>query len=242
MQDEKIISRVKKMLALANDAGAAEGERDNALRMAYNLIAKYNLTMESIETHGQEQRLDEKGSFHGAPWSVSVTNSIAQLFFCKYYVAKHEGEGRRDYGHHFVGKESNAVTARYMAEFVVTSILNEGGKAMRREKETSAWWRSFCIGAADRIRVRVQELRQHEQEANRPAASTGTALVLADVYRTELVANDEWLKAQGVRLRKGGGAGRGAASGDGRAAGDAFGKTIQLNRQVGGSAEPLRLS
>lgn len=69
--EDKIINRIKKMLALANDAAAAEGERDNAMRMAYNLLAKHNLTMATVEgpTNG-EKREQNAAQFYGRPWAL----------------------------------------------------------------------------------------------------------------------------------------------------------------------------
>lgn len=43
-----ILEKVKKLLALAGNAGATEGERDNALRMAHGLLAKHNLDMADL--------------------------------------------------------------------------------------------------------------------------------------------------------------------------------------------------
>lgn len=239
MEDnDKVVSRVKKMLALANDEGAAEGERDNALRMAYNLIAKFNLSMSSIENHGTEQRIDEIGDFRGQVWATSVTSSIARLFFCHYYIVRFSATNKMNIQHHFVGKESNAVTARYMAEFVVTSIISEGRKSSRRADQGSAWRRSFFIGAADRIRARVMEMRNEEEVTNKAEVSTGTSLVIADYYKTEALKNNEWLSQQGIRLVKGKSKPtKGATSGDAYASGDAYGKTIQLNRQVSGEGQ-----
>lgn len=235
MGEEKIIGRVKKMLALANDSGASEGERDNALRMAYNLIAKYNLSMSSIESHGEESRVDESGSFRGQPWVVSVVNSVAQLFFCKYYFVKKKG---MNYDHHFVGKDSNAVTARYMAEFVVTSIIAQGRKESRKVGEASAWRRSFFMGAADRIQSRIREMKDEASASNKAdVASGGTSLVLSSVYDSEKEANEAWLESQGVRLRSRKITTKAAAHRDGYASGDSFGKTIQLNRQVGSTKQ-----
>ena len=46
--NEKVLERIKKMLTLGNDAGATEAERETALRMAYNVMAKYNLTIADL--------------------------------------------------------------------------------------------------------------------------------------------------------------------------------------------------
>src|SRR5271165_5769595 len=45
----KTIYRIKKLLALANDKGATEGEAAEASRRAFALLAKWNLSLDSIE-------------------------------------------------------------------------------------------------------------------------------------------------------------------------------------------------
>jgi len=59
--ENKVLERVKKMIALGNDAAATEAERETALRMAYNLLAKYNLSMSDLpedESHEARERQD----------------------------------------------------------------------------------------------------------------------------------------------------------------------------------------
>ena len=83
---ENILNKVKKLLALANDSGASEGERDNALRMAHGLLAKHNLDMLDLTRHMQvEGREDYMGAGFSMMWCKYISQSIAKLFFCKYY-------------------------------------------------------------------------------------------------------------------------------------------------------------
>jgi hypothetical protein len=57
-----ILEKVKKLLALANDKGATEGERDNALRMAHGMLAKHNLDMSDLHRHVQHHGRTNRGS------------------------------------------------------------------------------------------------------------------------------------------------------------------------------------
>ena len=54
--NEKVLERIKKMLTLGNDAGATEAERETALRMAYNVMAKYNLTIADLPSEAKGER------------------------------------------------------------------------------------------------------------------------------------------------------------------------------------------
>lgn len=67
--EDRILERVRKMLALANDEAATEGERDNALRMAHNLLMKHQLSMEDVENHAKDKD-DPRGHFKGDGWSM----------------------------------------------------------------------------------------------------------------------------------------------------------------------------
>lgn len=108
-----VLSRVRKMLALANDAAVSEGERDNALRMAHATLAKYNLSLSEAETAGadaDESRVsDSAAETIGHAWLRTIFYAVAQLYFCKYYTARLNGQKVR---HYFIGRESNTTTAR----------------------------------------------------------------------------------------------------------------------------------
>jgi hypothetical protein len=88
----KILSRVRKLMALANDAGATEGERDNAIRMAHATLAKYNLSISEVEASGKttdEKRvIDNDLRTIAHPWIVTVMHGIAALYFCEYLSAR----------------------------------------------------------------------------------------------------------------------------------------------------------
>ena len=61
----RALARVRKMLALANDAAATEGERENALRMAHATLAKYNLELaEAVERGDARVMLDAIARVH----------------------------------------------------------------------------------------------------------------------------------------------------------------------------------
>ena len=188
-----ILDKVKKLLALANDSGASEGERDNALRMAHGLLAKHNLDMTDLQQHLQiEDREEYMNETFGMVWCRQVSNSIAKLFFCKYYFGgKVNGTKMR---HHFVGKTSNAGTAALMAEYVISSILKECRGRWKHNLAPES--RSFAKGAAARINERVNEMIKEAK----PEGSGSTSLVVVELYKTEADANEAFLKASGISL------------------------------------------
>lgn len=201
MSDDRILNRVKKMMALANDAAASDGERENALRMAYATMAKYNLEMADVEGQPDcptpnEPRQNMSSEFYGRPWAVSLCSAVAKLFFCKYYYRL---TGKNQAHHHFVGKESNATTAEEVARVLVESIRRESGRQMRSLDQNATWRRSFATGAAFKISDRVRELMSGT--AALEGVSTGRALTLVNLRDQELTLNHRFLQESGVVLR-----------------------------------------
>lgn len=242
MDTQRILNRVQKMLNLANDEGASEGERDNAMRMAHATLEKYNLTIadmaeaseqSSKAADSQEPREEHQGMFFGRPWARSVCLHIGKLFYCHYLYTSHRNKNRVK--HYFIGRRSNAITAMLMAEFVVKSILREGNRQKRQEMMGNAWLRTFCWGATERVRERVQALldgTDEKQEKREP----GTALVLANYADTERQKNELMVRELYPSLGKGR-SGKGYnPNSDAHSRGRSYGNSVSLNTQIGRSS------
>jgi len=52
----KVIDKINKLLALGNNAAAAQNERETALRQAYSLLAKHNLEMNDLKAKTDGRR------------------------------------------------------------------------------------------------------------------------------------------------------------------------------------------
>lgn len=243
-ETKRIMSRVQKLLRLANDAGAAEGERDNAMRAVHAILAKYNLDLASIESvdsasgadtgSAVEPRIDHAAEFIGYPWARNICQSIGNLFFCRYLYSTLRGGAGGKCRHYFIGRTSNAITAALVAEFVVKAVFREGAKLQRMQHENTAFHRSFAWGAANKIRARVNELKIDRKQVEQPttATTTGTALVLASLYDTESKANDQYVLERWKKLGHGGRGGKGADHGVAYQQGQAYGATVSLNPQL----------
>lgn len=228
---DKVLNRIKKMLALANDAAATEGERDNAMRMAYATMAKHNIDMATVESSGQQQtekREEHYQEFFGRPWARQVAHAIARMLFCEYVVSHVGGEKSKIYKHRFIGRTSNAVTAAELSRYLVNSIIKEA--RTRYGSGGSAEGRTFSVGATSAIRERVRKMIQ---EATQPPVekTPGTALVLVNMYRSEAEANAMVLRSMYPKLQAARG-GKGVHDSDAYRAGQQYGSTVSLNRQI----------
>lgn len=233
----KVLARVKKMLTLANDAAASDGERDNAMRMALNLLAKHNLTVAQAEASGakpEEARQQGETFSRDQPWCRAAAHAVAEVFFCSYFYVRGGTTKRGSVQHCFVGRASNVETAKVMADYVISSIMREANREWKKQADPGPWWSNFCKGAAHRVWERCAALKR-EAEQSSQAASSGTALVLASVYAMEARANETFLsETLGLQLKTKASREK-RVRGEGYAAGRAFGDKVSLNRQVGAS-------
>lgn len=237
MTQDRVLDRVRKMLALANDAAATEGERDNAMRMAYATLAKHNLDMADVGSNQtQEVREEQMSRMSAYPWARAIAHSVAGLFFCSYYYARAGGASAH---HYFVGRQSNAITANEMAQYIISSVFKE--LRQRFPSQTAPQARAFATGVADALRVRCYRLRKEAEQASQVAqAGTGRELVLASLYDQEQKANQAWMDANVGELVTQKDRSH-AASGSAYNAGISHGKSISLNNQIGTAANSKTL-
>jgi hypothetical protein len=194
--DDKIIGRIRKLMAVAN--GNAEGgqhERDTALKMAHNLLAKHNLSMADVKEEDKEGRSTKEKYMTSHAWAKIVAGSIAELFFCGFFTTKVGPRGTTRMKMTFIGLESNVATAKEMVDYVVSSISSEAARKARQYDEGGSYVRTFCNGAAYQIAKRCRELRKAAEEESAATPQPGTALVLASLYKREVAANDQYVVA-----------------------------------------------
>ena len=246
----RILERVRKMMRLANDAAATDGERDNALRMAHATLAKYNLSMAQAEVSGEkgvEARTDGAFSLREYAWMRSVALSVAELFFCSFFFVPYKPKHAN---YCFVGSEANVFTAVEMAQYVIASINREATKQAVAAGETprGTYWRDFCKGAMIRVSRRCKELiadaakQKAEPSSSGTAApgtaapgtaAPGTAIVLASVYQQELKLNLAYIQETVGKLKTRASNQRRSTTA-GFSEGYEFGGGIGLQKQVGG--------
>jgi hypothetical protein len=240
---DKLLERVRKLLAVANDERANEGERDNALRMANNIMAKYQIDQSMVP---QEQRDKDEpiGRFDSEGWYIiwcnQIRNSIARLFSCKYLQG---GKINATRGRHiFIGRASNVTTAMLMSEWIVKEALREADKVGGHR--LSAAGRSFGMGVAARLSARVTELlaktaEDIARETGEAVVTTGTSLVV--IRQNELASADAWMREH-IAVGKARGSSKGAADADAYHAGRKHADRVNLSKQVSAKPDPKALS
>lgn len=89
MTNEKILSKIKNLLDLANN-NSNENEAMAAALKAQELMAKYNIDSSAIDTDESEKELfhatyNDTGKHEMKKWKVTLSNIIARNFCCRLY-------------------------------------------------------------------------------------------------------------------------------------------------------------
>jgi hypothetical protein len=225
---DKVLDKVRKLMALAKNDGATEGERDNAMRMAIALLAKHNLDEADLEVTETREQVVLEGYEYA--WARTISMSISELYFCKYYMQR----GTK-FKHFFVGKTSNATTAQLMSEYVIKSLRKEAMQQMRKNQQNNAWALSFVKGAGDVIRSRCKEMIAASANEKKMKGN-GTEIVLASIYKSEMDENTRFINEElGLKLRTSNS--RQHRAGNGYHDGADYGRSVGLNTQVSNSSQ-----
>jgi len=186
--DSKIIERVRKLLAMANDA-SSPNEAAIAAERARKLMDKHSLTQADVEAlesgNGTfaEIRTGEARKFM-AKWEQWLAVSAASLNDC---IAQrpHVGGGKSKI--EFCGEESDAQVAASMFDYLVSTVKRLCSTYMAEQGYTRYNARvgdSYKTGAARAIKAKIEEILA-ERQASMADENTGTSLV---VIKQQIVA------------------------------------------------------
>lgn len=197
--DPKVIERIQKMLRLAQDGGATEGEAAVAMELAQETMRKYNLTMAEMELSGKTGTGDaarSKNEVTGKAmytYQQSLMATIAKVNFC-HVTVRQQIKGKRwmPVGYVIIGRQANVTATVQMYSYLNSTIDRLVKPHLQSYRETlSRWAVSFKEGVATRLQERllerhdaaIREQSRAAKEANAAsrhpsAASTGTSLVV----------------------------------------------------------------
>lgn len=184
-QDLVILERVKKLLAIANDARGNENQASVAAAKAHELLEKYNLDMAMV---GKTAKGKQRGynNFKGGlyKWQRYLWEAVAHLNFCLYWSRKGNRRGAT-YEHRILGRQHNVIGAQVLADYLQQTV-ERLAQDMARERGLNVFCKEMIAyreGMATRLCRRLNELRRQRLEEERhkqeeqASKSTGTNLV-----------------------------------------------------------------
>jgi hypothetical protein len=203
------IEKVQKLLALARDAGASQGEAQNAMDLATRILEQHNLDIAAVEAkagRGHSGKRDDRTQTGGLyKWQRQVWKSTASLNMCVYFSLRGLARGSK-YEQRIVGRPENVLMTNLMASYLQDAIERNAAAWAKDQGFSSRFVREAVIyreGMADTICYRLNQLRRdrlreaEEKEAAaraaQPAGEPGTSVVLASVIQSEADLNLDYL-------------------------------------------------
>lgn len=236
-EHQDVAEKIRKLLALARNSGASEGEASNAMQFAAALMVKYNISEEDLGSDDKAARaaieeLRVTGDWD--LWASFIVGAAATLNTCRGFFTP--GWKHNIVAATFVGRAANREMAVEMFKYLVDQVEIEYKRALPKgltQHDRAEFRRTFKNACARRLHSRantiIWELQHDNATAQRLTGST--ALVIAESFTEQLEDIAKWMKDQNIILKsrksRGGGYGNGSAAG--RAAGD----RIQIQKQLG---------
>jgi hypothetical protein len=228
---DKIADRIQKLLKLAE----SDNEHESALAAsrAADLLAKHNLTLAEIAARNPEaapEAIEMEYLIQSrriSNWKVRLAGGVARACDCRILIAA----GR---GINILGTVGDIAAARVLFAY----LCEASDRCVKREKDLSIdylrasqygdgnkYVRSFRLGLAERLSVRVQADAAARKETVEADASAGTALVLSSKRDRVALATRRRSSGRGYGTS-------GASDGSGYRRGYTEGGNVGLNRQL----------
>jgi hypothetical protein len=242
---DKVIDRIRKLLALASSAN--ENEAQAAAGLAAKLQEEYQIEAAQIQLDTGEEIDDAivpevwvEGT-NRAKWKDYILSGLCTLHNVKLYHGKARRDNRKAVStSNLFGRTSAIQTVKYSLDMFVSvgdKSAEEGYATYLRNasplgyiENKKAWGNSFRVGFATRIYQRLQELAKANQKYREQGISSGNQALLV-VAKNDLAVNDaykDFLRSKGVHLKNGSGGGSRISNGSGYAAGQAAGNGVSL--------------
>lgn len=200
MAEDKIIERMKKLLALsANNSN--EHEAMAAAKALHMLLAKHNISIEDVQ--GEDEKEVGKNAIitKCRPWKRRVAKSIAHLYFCNFYYA--QSSHRKGYSnYYFVGNDVNRSFAKHIYNMVIKTIERASRKQSRERygKEVCEFVNSFWSGAAITIEQRCSEMLEDAKSGEMVDEDGKNLPALISVYEKAEIEIEGYYKKIGLEL------------------------------------------
>lgn len=175
-EKEKIIDKVKKLLALSKSSN--EHEAGLALENANKLLMKHNLEMTDIEEIDMNDIIEEDSIISGKrimSWKINLLESIMRLNGCQILMHNRRNGNKRISA---IGKKHNIEVSVSMYEYL-TSTMDRTLKEKQKEEfmiDPFSYRMGFCSAISRKVNEILQEREQNKNDFNNAC----TALIVLD--------------------------------------------------------------
>jgi hypothetical protein len=210
--DAGLMSRVRKLLAKAEDESCTTAEAEALTAKAAELMARYGIDRALLGAlHPETDKASDRVVNLENPWAdvkVTLLAGLAAALRCKCVQLQRDGGVTRI---HVFGYQSDLERA----DILFTSLLVQMHRGLARQEvpgqgpRARAWRRSYLLGfavAAGRRVLASEEVAVAEAAGAQPAGGPGAALVLADRGRAvERQVREKYPRMRSKRVTYSGG-------------------------------------
>jgi hypothetical protein len=225
---DRVLDRIQKLLALAENTGATPAEAAVAAEKASNLLFRYNLTIAQVTARSnrpaQGNELADSPAIGTGVWRRDLMWAISRPNFCRGVY----NSGRRRFK--LLGEKSNIEVVQYLYSYLERELERLAREAWRQLPEPERRAQSANTFRADFFEAAVHEIKfrlLRQFQTNQKADGASTALVV-----TKDRVLDETLAKTFPRLGTDYRAYRGSFSQSGRVAGREAGLSVGIHRGV----------
>lgn len=157
MENKNVVDKIKRLLALSDKGkNTSDHEAEAALLKAHELMAKYNISVETTKGEIEIAYVHEQAK---SKWNMGFRKPLAVIisknFRCECYLTGSQGAVT------FFGRESDAKIARQVFEFAYDFALREGNRHYNKNYqmglETRGVFNSYVKGFLTGLKQKLDE-------------------------------------------------------------------------------------
>ena len=183
MEQNSVLEKIRKCLALSNSPVEAEAEA--ALKKAHELLRKYNLEMVDIEkeTDRKIPTIEFRVKIGTREWRRALINEICLSNYCSMLLSKSDMI--------VAGKAHNIQAVLDMSGWLISQLENRAYLEAVGRADHLRYSNSYLQGAVSRICIRLRETRKAERQES-------TALVVLDNEAQEYLTSKYKMRSRQV--------------------------------------------
>lgn len=234
MSDQKILDKIKKLLALSTKNGATEAEAESAMAKAASLAARHNIDLASAADSKVEREAVTKYSQHHSLKKEEIyLHAAASTLYNVRFLILNGGRA----GYQYIGTPTDCELAEATFSYLNDQMLriyklHLANRPGMTQKERGLFRDSFKQACSLRVQQRAVELMKELETSDKIAQeSVGhNALVVAHHFQVKRDEIELYLKGTGMNIRTS--RMRGPKSGTGTSAGYQAGNAVRLRQSV----------
>lgn len=201
---ESVVTKIRKLLALANDARGNENETSVAAEMAQKLLTEYNLDMAQLGEGATDtgdaarEKLNEEIAVV-YPWQASLIEALSKNNFCLTWTERVFAKptwgsdiARWRKRQRMIGKRVNLIVTIETYKYLVAAMERLCPYEDKRSRSNRSWYQGCADHLVNRLNIQrwVAEAESRKKNNEAPRGD-GSSLVLADVYSSEEDLNND---------------------------------------------------